>query len=179
MEQMLEELNKNCLVTAVQALEANIADYNAFEDKVYKQLVSGTIKQNHMFCGFSKTPGRLFVSRTSAPIAENMVQELKKGKDADRKKILDHPERHLPVMEPPSLRNIKKVELFTKWRKYVPQQYRSPLYDDPGKDVLDEVNEEKKNKRKKVKENKESNKNNKKPAAKKRRKRKVIDDGML
>ena len=55
MEQMLEELNKNRLVTAVQALEANIADYNAFEDKVYKQLVSGTIKQNHMFCGFSKS----------------------------------------------------------------------------------------------------------------------------
>jgi hypothetical protein len=37
------------------------------------------------------------------------------------------------------LREIKQVELYTKWRKFVPSQYRDIVYPKPSDDVLGRV----------------------------------------
>jgi hypothetical protein len=39
------------------------------------------------------------------------------------------------------------VELFTKWRKHVPEAYKSPLYDNPGEDIIRSVKEDRKSKK--------------------------------
>jgi hypothetical protein len=50
-------------------------------------------------------------------------------------------------LEAPGIQTIKQVEMYTKWRKHVQEQYKSPLYDNPGNEVILAVREDRKNKK--------------------------------
>ena len=42
---------------------------------------------------------------------------------------------------PPGIKPIKQVEMWKKWRKYVPAQVQNdPLYTHPGEDTIKEIN---------------------------------------
>ena len=49
------------------------------------------------------------------------------------------------VLAAPGLKNIKKNEMYTKWRKYVPPVNQTdPIYEHPGEEVLQKI-EDKRN----------------------------------
>jgi hypothetical protein len=85
---------------------------------------------------------------TTEPTEETRVQDLKKGVAADRKTHLDKIDEELKQVVPRGLPMIKQVELFTKYRQFVPEEFRDELCPDPGTDVIDEIKGQRNTKRK-------------------------------
>jgi hypothetical protein len=76
--------------------------------------------------------------------------DLRKGTDEERDEILKYFDMDdvPPLIEKdPGIKHIKQVELYTKWRKHVPDEFKSPLYDHPGDDVLQSVKDDWKSKK--------------------------------
>jgi len=142
MEQMLESLNASKHCTAVCILPEWIRDFDAFEDNIYRRIQSGSVKKNHHFYSDSMTPGVLHVHKTSAAAYPIKVQLLAKTSN-HRKALLDGFNHttlsSVKQASPPSLKKIKRVELFKKWCKYIPEHLRSPLYNNLGEDLLREI----------------------------------------
>ena len=87
--------------------------------------------------------------KTSNTMTDEHRMDLKKGTVDERKELLEffdiNDVEHLDDVE--CIKQIKQVELYTKWRKHVPDQYKSPLYDHPGDDVLASVKDDRKSKK--------------------------------
>jgi hypothetical protein len=94
------------------------------------------------------------IGKESSSALEEHKMDLRKGKDADRERILCKfdVDIHLEKLQSDGIRTIKQVELYSKWRKHVPDKHKSPLYDNPGDDVLLAVREDRKDKKKYIKQ---------------------------
>jgi len=119
------------------------------------------VKKNHHFYSNSTTPGVLHVRKTSAAAYPIKSQLLAKTSN-HHKALLDGFDHttlsSVKQASPPSLKKIKRIELFKKWRKYVPEHLRSPLYDNPGEDILREITDQRNVKAAARKKAKQSNK---------------------
>jgi len=103
---------------------------------VYTELRDGSVKKYQLF--FSDHPGTL-TCRYSSEESDGETQHLML-KDTRRQQHIDeYLIVGLRVIPPPGIAFIKRVELSKKWCKYVPEQFRSPLYDSPGKEIEDKV----------------------------------------
>jgi hypothetical protein len=98
--------------------------------------------------------GILYGKESNLPNATTHRMDMRKGTEADRKAILkefrdyfDEKEEVLQRLVPPGIRTIKQVELYLKWRKHVPDEHKSPLYDNPGEDVLKSVKDDRRSKK--------------------------------
>jgi hypothetical protein len=84
--------------------------------------------------------------------------DLKRGKDTVRtQELVEFKDNITQSMETMNdceegIQKIKRVELYTKWQKHIPDEYKSPLYDNPGEDILLSVKEDRKHKLQYVKE---------------------------
>ena len=76
------------------------------------------------------------------------MQDLRKGLPEQRRKLLDNLDQKLNQIVPPGLPMIKQVELSTKFRPFVPEEFRDDLCADPGSDVIDEIKGQRNTKRK-------------------------------
>jgi hypothetical protein len=129
-------------------------NYGKFEDKIYKtNPLSGHTKKYQLFYCSDKEPTSLYRKESNVAETEHRM-DLKKGKDVDRKDILDSFDMEFmeALNKVDGIKPIKRVELYTKWWKHVPDEYKSLLYNDPGEDVLRAVKDDRKNKKKYIKE---------------------------
>jgi hypothetical protein len=120
-----------------------------FEDDLYSMNpLSGNTKKYQLFYATMDNPGVLYAKESNEAVD---VQEmsLKKGHDITREQILqDFDFQELPQLDDvEGIRRIKQVELFSKWRKHVPDEYKSPLYDNPGEDIIQSVKDDRKKKK--------------------------------
>jgi hypothetical protein len=76
------------------------------------------------------------------------VQDLRKRLPEHRRQLLDNLDQELNQTVPPGLPMIKQLELFTKFRQFVPEEFRDELCPDPGTDVIDEIKGQRNTKRK-------------------------------
>ena len=79
---------------------------------------------------------------------QKILSNLKK-KDTDeiRQNWVNILETQFPEMEnTPGLADIQQVELFMKWRQFVPEEFQNDICPEPPKAVLDKVKLEKMNK---------------------------------
>ena len=68
--------------------------------------------------------------------------------DEQRQLLVDN--MNLEVVEPDGIKDIKKVEMFKKWRRYVPPgDVDDPIYADPGKSIIAEINKNRSDKARK------------------------------
>jgi hypothetical protein len=154
MEQLEETLNQNEYVECVKVSEDDFYDFGKFKDRIYKHTpLSGNTKKFQLFYSHDEDMGTLY-GKESASSRTATRMELKRGGENDRNNILkDFDIRDIELLKDvDGIRRIKQVELYTKWRKHVPDQYKLPLYDKPGDDVLQSVKDDQKSKLEYVKE---------------------------
>jgi hypothetical protein len=155
MEQLESLLNENQYVECEKVGEDNFYDVGKFEDKIYKQNpLSGHTKKYQLFFADECDMGILFARPSNKEGETTHRMDLKKGRESQRKELLKPDmfgkfdlDKKMELLKPPGIRTIKQVELYTKWRKHVPDELKSPLYDNPGEDVLLAVKEDRKSKK--------------------------------
>jgi hypothetical protein len=155
MEQLEAILNENQYIRCDKVGEEDFHDYGQFEDKIYKSTpLTGHTKKYQVFYSDELEMGILYGKESNLLNATTHRMDLRKGTEADRKAILkefrdyfDEKEEVLQRLVPPGIRTIKQVELYSKWRKHVPDEHKSPLYDNPGEDVLKSIKDDRRSKK--------------------------------
>ncbi len=127
---------------AFEAVNASIFfDYGELLDWFYKPFPAGTVQSNHVFWVDSATPSVGFTKETADEptisfnfcndkfvTRENRVQELKQFP--------------LKPVAAPGMKEIKQVELYTKWRKFVPAEFSDEICPKPSDEILEKVQKE-------------------------------------
>ena len=150
MKHLIEVLNTCQYVTAVQVNDGDIKHFEKFENTIYKGIATGTVNRSHIFWCVDTGKGILQVRDTVEDISEGSTQDLRlKGmSDEQRQLLVDN--MNLEVVEPDGIKDIKKVEMFKKWRRYVPPgDVDDPIYADPGKSIIAEINKKRSDKARK------------------------------
>ena len=138
---MVQTLNEQPHVT-FQAVSATVFfDYGEVLDRFYKPFPAGTVQSNHVFWVDSTIPTVVFTKETAEEptirldfcndkfvTRENRAQELK--------------EFSLNPVQAPGMKAIKQVELYTKWRSFVPAEFADEICPKPPDEVLENVQKE-------------------------------------
>ena len=139
-----EATNKYLDVHEIRAKD--FFNWDKYLDLLYKKRIP-KISIYHYF-GFTKGKLNMKTTVDSSTEEQKVLSNLKK-KDTDevRQNWVNILETQFPEMEnTPGLAEIKQVELFTKWRPFVPEEFKNEICPEPPKAVLDKVKLEKKNK---------------------------------
>jgi hypothetical protein len=148
MEQLLEVCAVSDQVIPVRVqVPGDIRDFDAYEDRIYKRLPTGAVKTNHFFSAEHRFAGYMMVKETAAA-ADYNVHVIRKNK-LDRHGLLSKLEAELPVVPAVGTCAIKQVEMYKKWRKYVPVPLQTDLYKHPGKEIMDKIASERRAKQQK------------------------------
>jgi hypothetical protein len=149
LDQLQQVLDTNQYVECIKVGPNDFKNMGQFEDDLYStNPLSGNTKKYQLFYAPMDNPGVLYAKESNEAVN---VQEmnLKKGHDITREQILqDFDFQELPQLNNvEGIRQIKQVELFSKWRKHVPDEYKSLLYDNPGEDIIQSVKDNRKKKK--------------------------------
>ena len=150
-KQLLAALGEHKQVHIYDCEKTVFMDWNGYLNIFYKGMVTGTVLVNHVFCVEKNYPTVLKICQnTNASDAENPEdRDFCKYNDKDRKTVMKQKQGTITMLTPPGLRDIKQVELYKKWRKFMPDDETANLVcPKPPDDVLMRVSKEKSNKRK-------------------------------
>lgn len=133
-------------------------DWDSLLDVLYSKMPAGTVKMNHNFTVRSNSSTSMTIQRTTLDTDQKYTKtfDLKKGTlPADQRRTIL---KATPALLPrPGLKTIKQVELVSKWRQFIPPEYRADILPDLSSEKVKEYNKERyKNKRKIVIETVES-----------------------
>ncbi len=135
MGQMVQLLNSSLNVSFKEARSEDFADYGALLDKFYKKFPAGTIQRNHIFWVDDSNPTRIYTKISDEADVE--VLNLQTGQHRDRVQSLQS--YNLALIPAPGLKDIKQVELYTKFRKFVPFEFRDEICPRPAQQVIDNI----------------------------------------
>jgi hypothetical protein len=146
--QFLETLDTKEHVRIVYAQEAMFKDYGALLDKFYVSFKAGTIQKNHIF-KVEHINEKLNIQcavHNGAPFVNQPM--LKRGQvlGEDRTAAIDA--FVVAVLNPPGLCPIKQVELYKKFRPFVPRRFWEETCPKPRDEVLLQVKDKTAKKRK-------------------------------
>ena len=106
-------------------------------DQFYKQPESGSVNRTHIFKFDHDRPGILELQDSSD--SDVRTQDLKKGnalQPEERKRLLQNALSNLKKIIKPGVKPIKQIELATKWRPLVPEEYQDDVCPIPPPDVV-------------------------------------------
>lgn len=131
---------------------ADFLDFEKFEDQFYVKYKGNTIIPNHIFRAMSSSPRGTVATQTDTSTAE-VLQSIRRPSagetDTERATRMLHViKNQMFCLEPPGLKEIKIVELATKWRKFVPPEYQDEICPIPPQELLNRIKEQRKNKNK-------------------------------
>jgi hypothetical protein len=101
-------------------------NWDAYLDMFYMRFQSGTVQCNHIF-SVAKERGETVMSLREVDGEEIKTRKFKQGKATlkDRRPAMKETTRNkIPF---PGVKEIKQVELFTKRREYVPEDYKDEM----------------------------------------------------
>ena len=150
MEQLLSCLSKQSQVTVHHPMPNEFSDWTKMFDKYHRSYKH--VKINHVFtCDRSNSAHKVMVQKW---IGEDEYDKAAGGWDMKKRVANPIANRSLLLLTdapdplvPPGIQEIKKVELFKKWRPFVPMQHQDSICPHPGQEVLDNVAKDKRNKR--------------------------------
>ena len=138
--QLVEVLNVANNVTCVRVVVDDFMDWDSFQDKTYKKIVTGTVTRTHLFQFNVKRPGIMVTRDTAALISHSAEQDMrKKMKPELRLALLKAYQTHLHTLKAPGIPDIKQWELWKKWRPFVPGPYQDILCPKPSAAVCDKM----------------------------------------
>jgi hypothetical protein len=154
MTQFLSCMNNSDYVTAREVFPHDFYDYNQILETLYKDLTKPGVKKWQIFSVGQPEEGQQLTmvfkssNRNGAPMfLFPMI------KDKDNRKI--RLERKPVQLISPGRKDIKQVELYTKFRKFVPKQFQDESCPKPTEAILERFKIEKTNKVRVNKEKKE------------------------
>lgn len=144
MEQLLEVMKTNENINVNDVTESDFKDFDKFLNQFYKKLESGSVSKNHVFTVEASNPTILQVRLDDIEGTPSECQQLlKKHKGQGiRIELLMSAEKNLEILASPGVPDIKKVELYKKYRPLIPEQYRDITCPHPGEDVLSKIKTE-------------------------------------
>jgi hypothetical protein len=149
MQQLVNKLNDHRLIHAVKVGAEDFYDFNSYFDSIYTQIPSGAIKQYQYFKAYFMKSGWFQAQSSSPLLSEGVIFDLRPPKkdEQQRKSIIKNFDiKHIKNLEPPGVRPIKQVEMYEKWRRFVPAEHITDLYAKPTKETAKKVlDDQKKN----------------------------------
>jgi hypothetical protein len=146
MQQFISLISESRYVSAVQALETDFYDYNLLFDKLYMDLIKPGVKKWQAFSVVKPIGDNhlsMFFRSSNLADASTYIYPIVKGTITSREMRLTKLNTKLVMLQPPGLREIKQVELYTKYRKYIPQQWQNETCPQPDDGVLEKFKIEK------------------------------------
>eukprot|EP00536_Pseudo-nitzschia_multiseries_P007462 jgi/Psemu1/18018/gm1.18018_g len=139
-EQLRKALGTNERITIHSIKDGDFKHYKRLEDLFYKDLKTGTIQPGHIFTVESDAPTTIKIWQDCLGTADVSVQDLQKRVtvvDCDRRlreAVWDFV--LLDPVAPTGIKEIKQIELYTKWRKLVPAEFVDIICPYPGDEVM-------------------------------------------
>jgi hypothetical protein len=166
MDELLEALSVSRKITVIRTEPGDFSDYDALFKVAYNDL-KGLLTKNHIFtCGIVNDGDELWMSIRESDLEDCAVTKhiaTKQGRQS-RANLEALMNQYLRPINPPGINAYKVVELYTKYRPVVPEDYwEDELYLKPPDEVLKKFKEEKvirKDNREKVKSIKEGRSKN-------------------
>jgi hypothetical protein len=146
--QAIETLNIKEHVTIVDAQKSHFKDYGALLDKFYVNFKPNTIQKNHIFKVESTDEALTMQCATHDGAVFANQPMLKKGQVLIGKRTDAINACELAILKPPGMRPIKQVELYKKFRPFVPREFWEETCPKPSEAVLTQVRNETAAKRK-------------------------------
>jgi hypothetical protein len=146
--QALETLNIKEHVNIVDAQESHFKDYGALLDKFYVNFKPNTIQKKHIFKVESTDEALTMQCATHDGALFVNQPMLKKGQVLGAKRTDTINACELAILFPPGLRPIKQVELYKKFRPFVPCEFWEETCPKHSEAVLTQVKDKTASKRK-------------------------------
>jgi hypothetical protein len=144
MQQFLECMNSSDYVTAIEAFDYDFYDYNEFLERLYKNLNTPGVKKWQIFSVVEPQEGQqlsMLFKTSNRTDAITMNFPIIKGHPTNnRNEKLTIQLAHLVA---PGRKDIKQVELYTKFRKFVPEIYQEESCPKPDDEILNRFKIEK------------------------------------
>jgi hypothetical protein len=139
--QVIKVLDTQPNVKAIATDSSHFFKYDDMLEKLYVKLEAGTIQKNHVFI-VKKDGDKIVMEKREHKDAGTVDDQdlFKRGQKAglsERNEYLS--QSYLEQCTHPGLIESKQVELYTKWRKFVPSQYWDIICPKPSDDVLGRV----------------------------------------
>ena len=131
-------------------------NYGAFLDKFYKVQQTGIVNKNHMFWATRDNPTVLHTKEYRDSV-EHPEQEMEKGKASHEVRKNKMGNYQFEKLQPPGLKEIKMVELYKKWRSFMPEEFQDIICPKPPDDVLSRIKRVRKMKKQRKKKSKRNN----------------------
>jgi hypothetical protein len=138
MGQLSDVLNSSPNVHFQEVQADDFFDYGDMLDHFYKKFPNGTIQNNHVFSVSSEEPTKMIVKTSDD--ADPVVMDLKlstKVHNNDRATELEN--YILTPIQPPGLKEIKQVELYSKFRRFVPEEFKDIICPKPSDEILSNI----------------------------------------
>lgn len=138
---------ENDYVSVHEVYPQDFSNWDVFLDKYYAKKISEVTKQ-HWFYYSDEASGyvekRIVVHEVPVPPKKPNKQKLTKLKktatDEEKRVWFDNIKNDSPQpKDPPGIPDIKRVELYEKWRRLVPVSYQQEMCPDPGLEVRNKV----------------------------------------
>jgi hypothetical protein len=137
-------------VTVHPCVPADFLDFEKMHEQFYTKYKNNTIIPNHIFRAKSSSPRGTVATQTDTSTAEVLQSiRLTGGSETDAERatrMLDVIKNQMVQLEPPGLKEIKIVELATKWRKFVPAELQDEICPVPSQELLNRIKEQRKKK---------------------------------
>ena len=143
MSQLHNNLNHNDGVDAVEIKSDKFFDFDKILDRFYKRPESGSVNRTHIFSMYEDQPGILELKDST--YSDVRIQNLTKGNwsPADRKKLIIKTLTEMQPMTPPGIKPIKQIELGTKWRPLVPEEFQDDVCKIPPRELVKKYKKDK------------------------------------
>jgi hypothetical protein len=142
-EQLVEVCDFNQHVNAIKVVEGDFKDWDKYLDKFYTGFVMGTVTPAHVFEVESLNPTKMMIrdAITEPYTAQNFRKNTKTPEtDEDcRARVEAMKAASVPVIPFPGIKEIKQVELYSKWRKFLPEEFRDVTCPKPDEDLNQSV----------------------------------------
>ena len=164
-EDMVHHLNENEHISVKPIGSDEFFDFHLLLNSFYRMLETGQTNRTHLFKICSALPTTL----QKQDVADSVVREdnllpTKRNRNAAHQTPEDREEKllsmlsSLVVLERPGMREVKQVELWSKWRPLIPEEFRDRICPKPSPKVLERVRQSKIAKRNSKKPSKKASK---------------------
>ena len=107
-------------------------------DRFYKKFPGGAIQRNHIFWVDSSNPTVVY-TKVSDGYEPEMIDLRCRTQVADGNREQELNSYILKQVSAPGLKEIKQVELYSKFRKFVPVEFRDEICPRPSEQVLQNI----------------------------------------
>ena len=147
---MVHHLNENEHISVEPIGSDEFFDFHLLLNSFYRTLETGQTNRTHLFKICSALPTTL----QKQDVADSVVREdnllpTKRNRNAAHRTPEDREEKllsmlsSLVVLERPGMREVKQVELWSKWRPLIPEEFRDRICPKPSPKVLERVRQSK------------------------------------